>query len=371
MDIESTTVLLAMLTVLAMASSADGAEEAWCHPRCKRLPLTKFGPFLELSEGRLMTFDGISTWVSGDEGETWSKTHVVYRRPKGGYRLTKGTLLRTEKGTIVLVYQDTVRWGWDNVRREPRADARIDLWVTRSSDEGKTWNEPQKIFDHDSEPVADLETMDIIQTKSGHIVVPFQTVLHHPGRWACRTYVSADDGKTWERSNLIDLRGAGNHGGAFEPTVVELSDGRILMLIRTNMDRFWRAYSSDHGLSWRVVEPSQIDASSAPGYLTRLTSGRLMLAWNRLYPEGKKSYRRGDPNTPVTEYPASWHREDLSVAFSEDDGEKWTEPVVILRHRKGLSYPFIVERSSGEIWVTTRYQTKVGVSLQEGDFAAR
>lgn len=372
MDIELTNVLFMMLAALPMASSVDATEEAWHHARCKRLPLAKFGPFIELDDGRLMTFDGICSWVSENEGKTWSKTHVIFKRTAGKpYKLIRGALIKTHEGTIVLVYQDCTRWGWDNDKREPLEEARIDLCVVRSRDEGKTWTPPQKIFDHDSEPVADMETMDLIQTKSGRLVLPFQTALRHPGRWACRTYVSADDGKTWERSNLIDLRGAGNHGGAFEPTVAELSDGRVMMLIRTNMDRFWQAYSSEHGLSWRVVEPSQLDASSAPGYLTRLRSGRLMLAWNRLYPEGKSSFRRREPDTPVTQYPCTWHRGELSIAFSDDDGRTWTEPVVVLRHRRGLAYPYIIERSRGEIWVTTRYHIKVGVSLREDDFAAR
>ena len=372
MDVELTNVLFTMLAALPMASSADATEEAWHHPRCKRLPLAKFGPFIELNDGRLMTFDGICSWVSENEGKTWSKTHVIFKRTAGKpYKLIRGALIKTQKGTIVLVYQDCTKWGWDNVAREPYADARVDLWAVRRTDGGQSWEAPRKICEHDSEPVADLETMDIIQTRSGHLVLPFQTVLHHPGRWACRTYVSADDGKTWERSNLIDLRGAGNHGGAFEPTVAELSDGRVLMLIRTNLDRFWRAYSSDHGLSWRVVEPSQIDASTAPGYLTRLMSGRLMLGWNRLYPEGKDTYLRHEPHSPHMENPASKHRQELSIAFSDDDGRTWTEPVVVLRHRRGLAYPYIIERSRGEIWVTTRYHTKVGVSLREDDFAAR
>ena len=78
-----------------------------------------------------------------------------------------------------------------------------------------------------------------------------------------------------------------------EATVAELSNGRLLMLIRTNLDRFWEAYSDDGGRYWREIRPSQIDASSSPGYLIRLASGRLALVWNRLYPEGKKQHRAG------------------------------------------------------------------------------
>jgi len=372
MRTETTWIGPALVMATALAGASQGADEVWIHPRCGKLALEKFGPFIELEGGRLTAFDGGAVWASDDDGKSWSKIDAFPARPANQGRPSgRGTLIRTRKGTIVVIYQASVKWGWDDEKREPVEGARMELWVVRSLDGGKTWTEPRKVFDHDSEPVADLETMDIIQTRSGHIVLPFQTVLRHPGRWACRAYVSADDGKSWDRSNLIDLRGAGNHGGAIEPTVVELSDERILMLIRTNLDRFWEAYSSDHGLSWRAIRPSRIDASSAPGFLTRLRSGRLMLAWNRLYPEGENEYPRREANTPVTEYPASWHRTELSIAFSEDDGKTWTKPVVILRNRRGVAYPFILERMNGDIWLTVRFPTKAAVSLREADFAGQ
>ena len=66
-----------------------------------------------------------------------------------------------------------------------------------------------------------------------------------PQPHATLTCVSADEGKTWQRGNIIDLGGRGHHDGAIEATVAELSTGRLLMLIRTNLDRFWEAYSDD------------------------------------------------------------------------------------------------------------------------------
>ena len=101
-----------------------------------------------------------------------------------------------------------------------------------------------------------------------------------------------DDGKTWKRSNLIDLGGHGHHDGATEPMVAELSDGRLLMLMRTSLDRFWQAFSDDGGRYWRTIQPSSIDASSSPGHLVRLSSGRLVLLWNRLNPEGGPAEER-------------------------------------------------------------------------------
>ncbi len=211
-----------------------------------------------------------------------------------------------------------------------------------------------------------------MQSDNGNIVLPVQGLLVNRSHPAMCSYVSPDCGKTWKQSNVIDLGGQGNHEGAFEGTIGQLSDGRLLMLIRTNLDQFWSAYSSDNGISWCVIQPSGIDASSSPGYLLRLASGRLVLVWNRLYPEGKSSYprKKGDGGHQATRS-SSWHRQEVSMALSDDDAKTWTKPVVIARTKSkwGMAYPFVFERRPGEIWVTTRYgNPRVRISLKESDF---
>lgn len=180
----------------------------------------------------------------------------------------------------------------------------------------------------------------------------------------------------------------GDHDGGIEATLAELSDGRVMMLIRTMLDQFWKANSTDHGRYWREIVPSQIDASSAPGHLLSLSSGRIALVWNRLYPEGERSFpRHGGDRSQVmaswwhSEVMASWHRAEVSIAFSEDDCKTWTEPVMFASaHDKNawLSYPYIYERRPGELWVTTRYNRlgpenipAVSVIMQEEDFVVK
>ncbi len=154
---------------------------------------------------------------------------------------------------------------------------------------------------------------------------------------AC-SLISDDDGKTWQRSNLIDLGGHGHHSGAMEPTGAELGDGRLLMLIRTHWGRFREALSDDGGLSWRTVRPSQIESTSAPGFLRKLRSGRLALVSND---------KAGRPC--------------LLLRLSEDDGKSWTEPVVLARQKDGqLSYPYCMERRPGELWVIAGFAFKKG-----------
>jgi len=68
--------------------------------------------------------------------------------------------------------------------------------------------------------------------------------------------------------------------------------------------------------------------------------------------------------------PASWHREELSLAFSEDDGASWSEPVVVLRVQRGAgaSYPYMFEPTPGELWLCTRFGERAALRLWERDF---
>lgn len=105
-----------------------------------------------------------------------------------------------------------------------------------------------------------------------------------------------------------------------------------------------------------------------PGHLVRLKSGRLALVWNRLYPEGKSEPARSK-NVQAAAAAASWHRQELSLAFSQDDGKTWSPPVVIARRaRGGLSYPYLFEPTPGKLWVCTRFSHQVGLALNEADF---
>lgn len=333
----------------------------WIHPKCSRLDLPPglLGPFVLLGDGRILTIKNGDTTVSGDDGATWSE-------PRAGADLPAlGLMLRTRDGTLVLVYNDssTFKWGWVDETSEPIANVRGDVWTMRSLDDGETWVDRQQILDGYCGGL-----IDIIETSAGDIVVPVPELLYNPGRHGTGAYVSADQGATWTHSNRVDLGGHGHHDGGDEGTLVELSDGRLLMLLRTSWDRFWEVFSDDGGRSWRTFRPSQIDASSAPGYLARLASGRIALVWNRLYPHGRNYHtRRGMQASSV---PASNHREELSIAFSEDEGESWTWPQVFAVDRDNrISYPKIFERRPGELWITTGFQGALQVKLMEDDFA--
>ena len=330
-------------------------EGRWVQPLCQPLAASRNGPFLVAVDGSLLSADAQAILLSRDDGKTWSAVapacHGQNPREPGSFYV-----VRAKDEALVMVYLDLAnyRFSWDDATGEPKDDCHLELWAMRSHDGGATWVDRQRLLDG-----YNANFFGFIRLRNGRLVVVAEHLASQPGRWVVCSFVSADDGRTWQRSNLIDLGGHGHHDGAIEPTVAELSDGRLLILIRTNLDRFWQAFSDDGGRTWRTIQPSPLDASSAPGYLLRLQSGRLLLVWNRLHPEGG-SWPKSAPG-PAAEMGASWYREELSAAFSEDDGATWTTPLVLARQKEGqLSYPYVFERRAGELWITAGFAFRKG-----------
>jgi len=336
---------LVVVAGLAIANGSAAAEEdRWVHPLCQPIPVDRNGPFVAMPDGGLMTVDAKGLRSSQDEGKTWSEPLPICQginpdEPASFY------LLRAKSGALVLVYLDFTgyKFAWDDAAGEPKPECMLELWAIRSLDGGKTWIDRQRLLDG-----YNANFFGLIQTAAGKIVVVAEHLVSKPGRWVVCSFMSENDGQTWKQSNLIDLGGHGHHDGATEPMVAELSDGRLLMLIRTNLDRFWEAFSDDGGRYWRTIRPSSIDASTSPGHLVRLSSGRLVLVWNRLNPSGGTA-AKGGPGV-ASEVPASWYRGELSIAFSDDDGKNWTKPMILARAKNGLSYPYVFERRNGELW---------------------
>ncbi len=333
----------------------------------KSLPL---GPFVRLGDGRILGVSESEALVSGDDGGTWAASPLF----SSGQRMKvrgERALARTAGGTVVLVFLNEAKrvWRWDPAKRLPNPGARLPVWSIRSLDNGRTWVDAQEIYDG---YCGDIHHM--LVTREGRIVVPVQELLPEDGRHALRPRWSADEGRTWCRSNLLDIGGRGHHDGLMEATLAERRDGRLWMLCRTNLGRFWSAYSDDGGRWWRTLEPSDIAASSAPGTFHRLAGGRLMLVWNRLTPEGTTEVppEAWKDDGRWSEARAANYRAELSIAFSSDDGRTWSRPSVIARRRDApgasLAYAYVFEPRPGEIWITTM-QGDLRLSLREADFA--
>lgn len=351
-------------TVVASDSTETGQDyELVLDERLDQLPFENSGPFVRLGDGEVMTVDSHHALISTDEGNSWEAYPIFMNIEKYEIRPER-VIHRTDDGVVILAFmnQQEYHWTWsDELGDAP--GARLPTYVVRSLDDGRTWEEPVMLHKEWTGAIK-----DIIETSNGNIVFTSMMLLHNPGRHSVLTYMSEDQGESWHRSNIIDMGGAGHHGGVTEATLEELKDGRLMKLIRTNWMQLWRAESNDNGLTWHSMGPSGITASSTPAMLTRLKSGRLMLLWNQPYPEGENSYPKRGGDRIWSAVPVSNFRGELSLAFSEDDGDSWSEPVIIARIDSGEnSYPFAFEASPGEIWVTT-WRGPLRAKFYEEDF---
>jgi Neuraminidase (sialidase) len=337
------------------------------------LPL---GPFAILPDGKLLTVENAdkatNALISADDGRTWEKV-PIFKEPDKVNISYERALMCTKQGTVIVAFMNLVEranWNWNPMTHDA-PEAKLPNYVVRSTDGGRTWEPPQKMHDDWTGAIRDM-----IQLRDGTVVFTSQMLLHNPGRHAVVTYASSDEGRTWQRSNLIDLGGMGHHDGAIEATLAERKDGTLWLLSRTNWGRLWQSVSSDGGKHWHPIGPTPIEASTAPAILERLASGRLFIAWNRYYYDGTTDYRKYGGDFQSTSTPTSNNRQELSIAFSDDDGVTWTPPVVVatVQPEKGLypakevSYPYVFERRPGEIWLTAWRGAGLRVKLFEKDF---
>jgi len=324
------------------------------------------GPFIRLKDSGIFTVtEGSSiASISHDEGMTWTSYPIL---PSENYSFLSPHFTVTKDGTIVVGFsngKEIKRLNWNKTTHSYDPNATLPTYTIRSTDGGHTWHNLTKLH---SEWTG--MNRDMITLRNGDVVFATMKMFNNPGRHTVLTYRSKDDGITWQASNILEQPGSpsGDHAGFMESTLEELADGRLYMLIRTNLDYLYETYSSDQGLIWSTPQRTNIDASSSPAAFKRLSSGRLILVWNRLAPEGSTDYFRMSGDGNLAEVSASWHRDELSMMFSDNDGITWSNPVVIAKNHlhalstpanawdqtKWLSYPHLFEVRPGVIWLTT------------------
>ncbi|NUM53857.1 MAG: exo-alpha-sialidase [Candidatus Hydrogenedentes bacterium] len=266
----------------------------------------------------------VTVRTSGDLGDTWSEESPVLEMSTepGYYNLPEALVDRD--GEVHLFFINAARTVQASGGEENRPktgdwrDSRLDIWHARSRDGRTRWEAPKKVWEGYTGALN-----SVIQMDSGRILLPFSCLTKRT--WANRgdglaaftfygqfdsTLIYSDDGGdtwTWPDVRLKvptpDIVAA---YGSVEPVVIQLKDGRVWMLIRTQQGRFYESFSND-GATWSDPMPSAIVSSDSPAGIVRLTDGRLVLFWNN-----------------CQRYPYAYGgRQVLHAAISDDDGAHW------------------------------------------------
>jgi sialidase-1 len=163
---------------------------------------------------------------STDEGETWSPPWTVVDTPADDRDPSVACL---PNGTLLCTF---FTYG---------KNTECDTSVTRSTDGGKTWSEPEVIV-----PSYATSTQ-IRRLRSGRLVLPVYMVDGNGKRAFAAVSLSDDNGKTWGSPRPIGQ----NAGKVLDETdVYERKDGTILAVMRQVM---CGAESRDGGKTWGEV----------------------------------------------------------------------------------------------------------------------
>ena len=244
-------------------------------PNTGEHPRNGEGDIVQLKNGNLLLgygrwdkegsdFGRAEIWsrTSHDAGKTWGEDRVLV--PNEGKLTTfEVGFLCLQSGSILMCY----------CVKDSSEDCSI--CFRRSADEGRTWGE--RIRYQIPAPYTAYTAINndrLVQLQSGRILL-----AAYDG-WVRGTPIvsfvlwSDDDGKTWQKSSDVDIRTLApqNRNGADEPAVIELTDGRVLMitvhsfsdservtLLRTNRS----GRSPGHPMPYRSAAPSSPSAKMA------------------------------------------------------------------------------------------------------------
>ena len=313
--------------------------EPTLHPAGERLTADYQGPFVTTGDGAILCLEAKAAMRSTDEGRNWTSTPLFAEGAKDRVS-NERALLRTREGVIVGAYMNPEErrspegWGWGEKGVDWRGFV-LPTYTIRSTDDGKTWEAPVKLSDPWCGCVHSL-----IQLANGRLVLAGQEIIPE-WRHATVMFVSDDLGQTWQRGDVLDYGvGAHDHAGSIEGSLLERADGSVLLLLRTESGFLWEATSRD-GLKWEGLKQTKIRSVTCCPQLARLGNGRAALLWN--------APPRHSPQNNTS-------RAELSLAFWEDDGKTWSDPVIVAANYAGggrVSYPYLYERRPGELWITT------------------
>ena len=294
--------LLATLLSALLSCSATAQKE----PTAPTIPVerslvakdTLFPKALRLQDGRIaavmrgpgnhLGLDGrIDIVFSSDEGKTWSKPAVVVDTPLDDRAPAFG---QAKDGTLVLGYYRDQNYDAQG-KYDRTLDRPHDTWVTRSSDGGKTWQEPIQI------DISEIEWGSpfgrILTLPDGAMLMPIYGLEVRPAGQKSpkrkdgrpgdtnHSYLfrSTDNGKTWKRWGEI---GDGKMQ-LNETAVLRLPDGKLIAMARARSRDVWRTDSTDEGRTWSKPQPLT-PINVHPADLVLLPDGRVCSRWAIVFP---------------------------------------------------------------------------------------
>lgn len=306
---------------------------------CYRIPAivkTKEGTLLAFAEARKANCkdEGDIDLVvksSTDGGKTWGKMRVVWD-DAGNTCGNPAPVVDQRTGKIHLLM--TWNLGEDHINEIGAGTSKDTrrVFVTSSSDDGLTWEPPREITSSVKRPgwgwyaTGPCHGLQISKGQyAGRLVIPCDYIEVGQGRRGYSHVIYSDDaGETWE------LGGISPKDKANESTVAELSDGRLMLNMRSSTSIRQVATSSDGGKTWQNMRPDY-------ALVEPVCQGSLL------------NHNINNVHTLLFSNPASSTRDNMTIKMSTDDGATWKKSYKV--HAGPSAYSDLVMVSEDKVGI--------------------
>ncbi|NLG14120.1 MAG: DUF1080 domain-containing protein [Lentisphaerae bacterium] len=253
MELENGDLVVTWFSSIAYAGATPSTGKVSAKPGTK--PFHYQNHFLKLPTDLVKSQLGYFTMRSTDGGKTWEKpVRTEGSANHGGIQLKDGRLMmvgRSSTGADRFLPNDPER---KNARRE--------LVVEVSEDNGKSWKTVATISRPPNENVGQYHEPFLVEADDGRLVALFRFHDHDASgkrvpeikrTHTLRQTESADGGKTWSVLAPTEMAG-------YPPHLLKLPDGKIVVVYGRRFGRYgeYACISDDHGKTWDVANEIKI-----------------------------------------------------------------------------------------------------------------
>ncbi len=297
--------------------------ETFIYDKLDKVPSCHSSSLVELPNGDMM-----AVWFGGETEGSPDAAHYMAILRKGATTWDKAKLFwkidGQSAGNPRLFCDASQRvWALLPVNNGTWCGGGTMFYYRTSEDSGITWSKPVHVPELDTL----LGKNKPVLRPDGKIIIPVSRELQQTSA----AIILDPKTKEWTVSAEIAI---GENIRCIQPTFANLSDGRVLALLRTNTGFIWKTYSENEGKTWSLPKKTMLPNNNSGIDVARLANGHLMLIFN---------------NT------SSQKRTPLNAAISTDDGETWSYQMPLESEEGEFSYPAVMQANDATIHITYTY----------------
>jgi len=291
----------------------DEAPFKSCH--ASTIAETKSGLYAAWFGGTHEKHKDVEIWISKKEDNTWSTPISIANGIVGDkrYPCWNPVLYCSPDNRLYLFYKvgpsPSEWWGM----------------LKYSDNDGNTWSEEIRLPEGILGPIKNKPVFI-----GGNLLLCPSSTEHDGWKVQMEMYDPAEN--SWEDPVYVDHSSKFN---VIQPTILQTSDGRIMILCRSKEGYIISSSSKDNGNTWSSLEATKLPNPNSGIDAVTIKNGKQILVYNHTgTPKGKWGGKR---------YP-------LNVAVSED-GKKWHAGLVLEDTKGEYSYPAVIQSSDGLIHI--------------------